>query len=175
MPYKDKEQARAYARSYAEKNRVKIAENSNKPERKEKRIEYLRRYNSDPEKKKLEALRKALHYKRNKDAIVRRVAVRREETAKLIMAIQAHYGCMNLECKWVGVYDSIVLDFHHCDPSDKKKDVPGMLHYSRRVLAKEINKCALLCCNCHRLAHNGRVVLRGRCNVNENLCVIKEN
>lgn len=46
-----------------------------------------------------------------------------------------------------------VYDFHHLDPSVKEKD-PGMLmHCSWERLQKELDKCVLLCANCHRIAH----------------------
>jgi len=57
-------------------------------------------------------------------------------------------------------YDQCVMDLHHLDPS--KKD--GMISHfmksgSYQSLQEEIDKCVPLCANCHRLLHNGLVML----------------
>ena len=44
------------------------------------------------------------------------------------------------------------LDFHHVNPKDKKFQLIGTtLHYKN--FAEEVNKCILLCSNCHREIH----------------------
>lgn len=47
------------------------------------------------------------------------------------------------------------LEFHHLDPSVKEKSVSKMASstYSRAKIMKEINKCIVLCSNCHRKLH----------------------
>ena len=49
------------------------------------------------------------------------------------------------------------LDFHHIDPS--KKDF-GISRYSRGIedLKKEVDKCALLCSNCHAEVHSSDTI-----------------
>ena len=54
------------------------------------------------------------------------------------------------------------LDFHHKDASKKDGDIAHMLWRSNYKKIKiELNKCILLCSNCHRLLHweerNGKV------------------
>lgn len=50
------------------------------------------------------------------------------------------------------------LDFHHKDPSTKEDNYRSRVGWKR--LKKELDKCMLLCANCHREIHsiNGSVV-----------------
>ena len=45
-----------------------------------------------------------------------------------------------------------VLDFHHLNPSKKDFPISGA-SYSYKKLKQEIEKCAVLCSNCHRDFH----------------------
>lgn len=62
---------------------------------------------------------------------------------------------IGLKCAKCGDNRSYVLDFHHIDPSIKKEDVSQMLinHRSLEDIQKEIEKCIVLCSNCHREFH----------------------
>jgi len=46
----------------------------------------------------------------------------------------------------------VVLEFHHLDPKTKRNDVSNMAThgYSIESIEKEIEKCIILCANCHR-------------------------
>ena len=57
------------------------------------------------------------------------------------------------------------LDFHHIDPSSKAFEISDAFDY-RRVksitvddLVSEIEKCAVVCCRCHREIHAGLIQL----------------
>ena len=57
------------------------------------------------------------------------------------------------ECLRCKIKDKRVLDFHH---EGNKKISVGQLRkagYSIETILKEINKCILLCANCHRIHH----------------------
>ena len=57
----------------------------------------------------------------------------------------------------------IAYDFHHIDPSKKSYDVGQKLGKLKwETIVKEVAKCALLCCICHRKFHFGMVVLNGK-------------
>lgn len=45
------------------------------------------------------------------------------------------------------------MDFHHVDSSSKEKSVAVLLGGSKEKALKEIEKCILLCSNCHRTLH----------------------
>lgn len=44
-------------------------------------------------------------------------------------------------------------DFHHKNPSEKDFSIAHLLDYSFETILREAQKCALLCSNCHRIAH----------------------
>lgn len=46
-----------------------------------------------------------------------------------------------------------VFDFHHLNPQHKEFKPSDLMRYQWDVIEKEINKCVLLCANCHRLEH----------------------
>lgn len=45
-------------------------------------------------------------------------------------------------------------EFHHIDPSIKDYDSSQALQQSWEKFKKELDKCMLLCANCHRLEHH---------------------
>lgn len=61
-----------------------------------------------------------------------------------------------LECVICG-YDKCfgALEFHHLDPSTKEHTISRMTNYSEKVIRQEIEKCVMLCANCHREVHAG--------------------
>lgn len=59
----------------------------------------------------------------------------------------------SLKCISCGNDDHRVLEFHHRDPSVKEKAVTLMMYHSREKIKKEIEKCDVLCANCHRILH----------------------
>lgn len=48
-----------------------------------------------------------------------------------------------------------VYEFHHLDPLTKDRDPSKMLQLSLERLKAELDKCILLCANCHRIEHHG--------------------
>lgn len=47
-----------------------------------------------------------------------------------------------------------VFDFHHLDPKTKDVKFDKIKFRKWEVIQKEIDKCALLCSNCHRITHS---------------------
>lgn len=45
------------------------------------------------------------------------------------------------------------LHFHHLDPSEKDFHITGSEYHSWEKVVKELNKCLLLCANCHYEEH----------------------
>lgn len=46
-------------------------------------------------------------------------------------------------------------EFHHTNPLDKDGDPSKMLQLKRERLFAELDKCILVCANCHRFIHHG--------------------
>lgn len=160
-------------KKYYVENRDKILKRQkeslyNNKDRLARRREYESKYretNKDMIKIKYEE-NKAKHNKFDRE----RKRTRREMASN----IQMYYGCRNPGCSWTSEFHPSHLDFHHFNPDDKHERVSYMLNYSIEKLAKEINKCIVLCRNCHQLFHVGKVSLRKSmlCNVDKNLNVI---
>ena len=51
------------------------------------------------------------------------------------------------------------LEFHHLDPSEKDFTISQVRHTSFEKIKKELDKCVLLCANCHREVHAGLIEL----------------
>ena len=64
-----------------------------------------------------------------------------------IRRIKSIYGCSVCGYK----KSLMALHFHHTGP--KKKEVSGMLAYSRKALKEEVRNCILVCSNCHCEIH----------------------
>ena len=45
------------------------------------------------------------------------------------------------------------MDFHHINPEDKIYDVKVLMTRRWELIKEEIDKCILLCSNCHRELH----------------------
>ena len=59
-----------------------------------------------------------------------------------------------LYCAHCGENEPECLDFHHLDPSQKDRSVSkGMSSWSYDRVMAEIQKCIVLCANCHRKEH----------------------
>lgn len=92
--------------------------------------------------------------KRNRQwANSRRQGIARKRKVKLIL----HLGgeCVVCGLKYSGS-NGAVFEFHHTDPSTKEFGVGSEL--SNKTFAKlkaEVDKCVLLCANCHQIGHLG--------------------
>lgn len=68
----------------------------------------------------------------------------------------------NLFCVVCGEKESVCLDFHHTDPNKKDNNVSTMLsekNVSFKKIMAEVDKCTVLCSNCHRKVHAGVIEL----------------
>jgi len=86
------------------------------------------------------------------------MAVSRRRRKLKLMAIELKGG----KCEICG-YDKYIgsLDFHHLDRNAKEFDLSSRgLTRSWEKIKKELEKCVLVCANCHREIHAGPVDLR---------------
>lgn len=96
-------------------------------------------------------------YKNNRQLVIDESKRRRERLKIEINALKASQGC--LLCNEI---DPCCLDFHHKDRTTKTFTVSQGLcgkTYGREKLYKEIEKCIILCSNCHRKIHAGKLSL----------------
>ena len=88
----------------------------------------------------------------------------------LIRSIALYYGCCNPACACRATsYVAAELDFHH--PGEKESSVSKLKRRPKTEIAKEINRCVVLCANCHRRVHAGVLNLDNPqfCHVNNEL------
>lgn len=96
------------------------------------------------------------HYKDNKQIYYEKNRKSRKNKRDFIYKIKN-----GLKCCICSEDETCCLDFHHRDPS-KKDFVLGMAVNDGRSMdsiLKEINKCAVVCSNCHRKIHAGIIIL----------------
>lgn len=75
---------------------------------------------------------------------------RARRLAKKQQAVEYKGGC----CSICGYNKCIgALDFHHTDPTQKDADFTQMKNWSWDRIQKEVDKCILVCSNCHREIH----------------------
>jgi hypothetical protein len=76
----------------------------------------------------------------------------RKEVARDVAREYAYQYLSNHHCIQCGEGDVRVLEFHHRDRNEKDMDVGYMISagYSVQRIQAEINKCDVLCANCHR-------------------------
>lgn len=92
--------------------------------------------------------KKEQYYNNNRDA--------RLKLREWFTTIMDNYSCVSC-----GESANECLDLHHVDPSVKTEEVSKLLSDKRskvRIVA-EIEKCAVLCSNCHRKHHAGTLSL----------------
>ena len=60
------------------------------------------------------------------------------------------------KCSKCGCTNYIVLTCHHRDPKTKDFNVGRLSNKSWSVIVRELNKCILLCANCHIIEHSNK-------------------
>ncbi len=87
------------------------------------------------------------HYKKNKSKYTAQQRERRRKKREWLVEYKSTLSC---EC---GENHPAVLDFHH-DDDNKEIGVADAIHYcSIERVMKEIEKCIVVCSNCHRKLH----------------------
>ena len=62
-------------------------------------------------------------------------------------------------CTYCDENDPVCLDFHHRDPKTKSFKLSSVTTQSTKTIMEEIKKCVLICANCHRKVHAGKIIL----------------
>jgi len=89
-------------------------------------------------------------YQRNKSYY----SQKRKEQQKNIKIFINDYKS-NLKCERCSENHISCLDFHHIDPNKKEICISNICRtgWGKERILKEINKCTVLCANCHRKLH----------------------
>jgi hypothetical protein len=90
------------------------------------------------------------HYQKYRESILARNKKRSEDVWKYIREYKEKNSCI---C--CGEKEIICLDFHHVDPTQKDFQLSSATTQSLENVQTEINKCVLVCKNCHAKIHAG--------------------
>lgn len=105
-------------------------------DRKKYMSEYTKEYNKE-------------WYKNNKERHIAHVKVNNQKHIAWYKGLKR-----DLKCAKCGENHPACLDFHHLDPEKKELTIASdMRRYSKETLLAEIDKCIILCSNCHRKEH----------------------
>lgn len=84
--------------------------------------------------------------------------VKRRRREKLIAAYDAWLHTQ--QCITCGEDDIDFFDLHHLDPKQKDVNIGDVKNsWAWGRLQTELDKCAVLCCKCHRKVHAGKLTL----------------
>jgi hypothetical protein len=127
----NKEKRAAYLKQYRKDNKEDIAAYNKqyREDNKEDLTAYLKKYRED-NKKDIAVMRHARHL----------------EIFEYKGGACAH--CSVRELDYLSMYD-----YHHIDPATKLYGVSRIIQGSMDRLLTEVDKCLLLCANCHRKEH----------------------
>jgi hypothetical protein len=87
------------------------------------------------------------------DKVRERNRNRYNEVKPIIDAYKQERPCL------CGESDPVCLEFHHLNPEEKDFEVTDSLNRSLDTLFREIRKCIVLCANCHKKVHAGKISL----------------
>lgn len=110
---------------------------------------HYHRVMADPERA---AKRKAVRgkwYAENKELVLQKQ--KEKKRARKQEAI-AYLGGVCKECG--EEFHPAIFEFHHRDPTTKDRDPSKLLSLKWETVKEELDKCDLLCANCHRLVHH---------------------
>jgi len=107
----------------------------------------MARDRENPERKKADAEKTARWRAANPEK--NKASWHRVEQAKRQLLLDARAG----GCIKCGEMDASCLDFHHRDPAEKEGHIGEFRKFGMKRLLAEIEKCDVLCANCHRKFH----------------------
>lgn len=88
------------------------------------------------------------HYQANKDKYIKKANIYNKSIIDWFLKLKKSLKCKCGEDRWW------VLDFHHRDPLTKEYNISSLIRKgSKKNILKEIEKCDVLCSNCHRDLH----------------------
>ena len=147
MPFKDENKRKEYARLRYQENKEKLSEKSKELYKVKKEEIKLRTsiYRANNKEKLRE------YYSNTKEVQIQQVLQRRENNKAEYILLKGgkceicgfEYNGENAAC----------FDFHHENPEEKEYNPSTAIRLRREKALKELEKCQLVCANCHRLIH----------------------
>ncbi len=142
MPYKDPAKKAEYMRRYQEQNREKVNSLNRKSRQTSDRAAKDReRYANDPEYREKVQLKNKEQYQKHKQKRTNKQRENRQQ--RRLLMIERLGG----KCAGCGTTEN--LQFDHIDRTQKIDNVAKILDYSVEKLTEEVDKCQLLCYECH--------------------------
>jgi hypothetical protein len=92
------------------------------------------------------------YYARNKESEKKRILERKKQIVEFLRNYKER---PDIKCKECGQDHPATLHFHHIDPSKKECIISKMASsgFSIERIMIEIEKCEVLCANCHAIFH----------------------
>ena len=80
-----------------------------------------------------------------------RIKQKKIKLRKMVSDYKKSKGCKNCDYN-----DPRALCLHHTNPKNKKMDISNLISrsYSAGAVKKEMEKCEVLCANCHAILHH---------------------
>lgn len=97
---------------------------------------------------------KKKYYLANKSKVIAESNARKQDLKRWADDLKS-----SLKCALCPENDIVCLDFHHTNPDEKDMAIARAVSYGvskARILA-EMKKCKVLCANCHRKVHAGKM------------------
>ena len=97
------------------------------------------------------------YYERHREVMVARRLQARRVLTEWFFELKSTFSCARC-----GEGDASCLDFHHRNPDEKSDELGRAIWingWSKKRILQEIDKCVVLCANCHRKLHAGRFIL----------------
>lgn len=88
------------------------------------------------------------HYYNNKQYYI-------DKNIDTVNRAKGYINSKKIQCSSCKENDIVCLEFHHVDPSKKERNLGDIASrgWSNKRIDKEIEKCIVLCSNCHRKLH----------------------
>lgn len=95
------------------------------------------------------------YYSRNKEYYKEKRKSKRKEIDSYILDFK-----LKASCKFCFENDPVCLQFHHLVPEEKDIEIANARRqgWSIERLQTEINKCIIVCSNCHFKIHAGKIL-----------------
>ena len=108
--------------------------------------------------KECNKIRSRLYYAQNRENHLKVIQARKNKVYKEHIK-RIKYIKSNSHCSLCPEFEAICLDFHHFCKKDVLISKAVHRGYSWERILREMEKCVILCSNCHRKVHAGKLTV----------------